>query len=91
MTKEQDKPDRIILRACTINGPRDAEGHPIWGHMGVVLPDGRIIMTKRSPINTEVMSSFSSEAALQREYPGATIHYWPEADEYMNAVDPGDA
>ena len=80
--------ERIYIRACIINGPKGEGRDPLWSFAGVALPDGRLIFAaipgSRWPIG---ISSFSSEAALQRQYPGASVQWVPDADEAVNTVD----
>ena len=63
------------------------QGELRWGYAGVALPDGRLIFAAIPGSDAlSGISSFSSEAALARAYPGATVDWVPEADAAVNAI-----
>lgn len=66
---------RIPLRACYWQCD-DTEGCS-----GVALPDGRLIFAESTGIAT-----YSSEAALQKQHPGAVLHWALSADATVNHV-----
>jgi hypothetical protein len=70
--------ERVHLRAIAIEFPSsDTEERSFAS--GVMLPDSRILVAMDGGVR-----SIANEAALQREYPGAQLHFFSQADETMN-------
>lgn len=69
-------PEMIPLRAFLIQSEKEA-------HPGIALPDGRFIVAEGG----SSIGSYSSEEVLLRHYPGAKIHWNPDADKTINHVE----